>query len=213
MKNKYQIGIDEVGRGPIAGPVAVGIFILLDPKAQKIFRGVRESKQLSEVKREEWFGIIQSAKKEGYIDFHVSFQSEKIIDLHGISHAIQKALAESLEKIIKAYKIEYSKARILLDGGLEAPPHYNDQKTIIKGDEKEMVIALASICAKVLRDRKMIRLSKKYKNYGFEKHKGYGTKKHYEAIREFGILDIHRRSFLNRVDFRFGVRYDQVIVK
>ncbi len=192
---KYLIGIDEVGRGPIAGPVAVGTFVLLDPKARKIFREVKESKQLNEKSREKWFAIINEAKRAGLVDFCVTFQSEKIIDNKGLSYAIKTALSKSL----LALKIDPKSVTVLLDGGLKAPLEYNDQKTIIKGDEKEMVIALASITAKVLRDRKMIKLGKKYPDYGFEIHKGYGTKKHYDAIKKYGLLKEHRRSFLGKI--------------
>jgi ribonuclease HII len=188
---KYLIGIDEVGRGPIAGPVAVSAFVFLDPKAKQKFRGVKESKQLNEKTREKWFVIINEAKRAGLVDFCVTFQSEKVIDNKGLSFAIKKALRTSLLALKKAPE----SAKVLLDGGLKAPPEFKDQKTIIKGDEKEMVIALASITAKVLRDRKMIRLGKKYPAYDFEIHKGYGTKGHYEAIKKYGLLNEHRISF------------------
>ena len=189
---KYGIGIDEVGRGPIAGPVAVGAFVFLKPEAKKLFRGVKESKQLSEEQREKWFKVIQEATRVDLVDFHVTFQSQKVIDTKGLSYAIKKALNTSLTKL----KIKPIQAIVLLDGGLKAPIEYKNQKTIIKGDEKEMVIALASICAKVLRDRKMNLLGKKYPEYGFELHKGYGTKKHYAAIKKYGMLSMHRTSFL-----------------
>ncbi len=189
---KYLIGIDEVGRGPLAGPVAVGAFVFLTKDAKKLFKGVKESKQLSEEKREEWFGKIQKYKKEGYIDFAVTFQSEKVIDTKGLSFAIRNALKISLNKL----KVDPKKSKVLLDGGLKAPLEYIDQETIIKGDAKEEVIALASICAKVLRDRKIAKLGKKYPEYGFEIHKGYGTRKHREAIKRYGMCIIHRRSFL-----------------
>ncbi len=196
---KFIIGIDEVGRGPIAGPVAVGAFVFLNEKARKIFKTVKESKQLTEKKREEWFKIIQDSKVAGDVDFAVSFQSEKIIDSKGLSWAIKKCLATSLKKVVGNSaidsKLNPNAVQVLLDGGLKAPPEYVNQKTIIKGDEKIMVIALASICAKVLRDRKLIKLGKKHPEYGFEIHKGYGTKKHYEAIRKYGMLGEHRRSF------------------
>jgi len=194
---KYLIGIDEVGRGPIAGPVAVGAFCISNtnlPKVRRIFKGVKESKQLSEEKREKWFGIIEQTKKLGLIDFAVTFQSEKVIDTKGLSFAIKNALKISLSKL----GIEPRLSRVLLDGGLKAPAEFNNQKTIIKGDEKEMIIALASICAKVLRDRKMNSLAKKYPKYGFEKHKGYGTRSHYGAIKKHGVLQLHRKSFLKR---------------
>jgi ribonuclease HII len=191
----FSIGIDEVGRGPIAGPVAVGAFVFLKPEARKLFRGVKESKQLSEAKREAWFARIQSVQKSGQIDFAVTFQNEKIIDTKGLSYAIKTALLTSLY----ALKIKPERARVLLDGGLKAPANYPNQTTIIKGDEKKMVIALASICAKVLRDRKMNLLATKHPNYSFEKHKGYGTRAHYQAIKKYGMLKTHRRSFLTTI--------------
>ena len=193
-KIKYLIGIDEVGRGPIAGPVAVGAFVFLKPSAKKYFKGVKESKQLSESKREEWFSKILDAKKIGLINFSVTFQSEKVIDKKGISFAIKKCLAISLDKL----KINPKDVEVRLDGGLKAPLEYINQKTIIKGDAKETVIALASICAKVLRDRKMREWSRKYPKYGFDVHKGYGTKGHYEAIKKHGLMALHRRSFLQK---------------
>jgi ribonuclease HII len=197
LKKRFLVGIDEVGRGPIAGPVAVGAFVFLKPEAKRLFRGVKESKQLSEKKRDEWFAVIQSARNNGLVDFCVTFQSQTVIDGRGLSYAIRRALAASLD----ALGLQPSHARVLLDGGLKAPAAYVDQKTIIRGDEKEMVIALASICAKVLRDRKMNRLALQYRMYGFEKHKGYGTKAHYRAIKEFGMLAIHRRSFMRKLNF------------
>ncbi len=193
-KNRYLIGIDEVGRGPIAGPVAVGAFVFLNERAPKLFHGVKESKQLSEKQREEWFAKILDAQKAGQVDFRVTFKSEKIIDRLGLTSAIKSALETSLNGL----SLEPSACRVLLDGGLKAPAKYADQCTIIKGDEKEKVIALASICAKVLRDRKMNALAKKHPQYGFEKHKGYGTRAHYLAVNKFGMLPIHRRSFLKK---------------
>lgn len=192
--NKFVIGIDEVGRGPIAGPVVVGALIFLKPEAKKFFKGVKESKQLTEEKREEWFAKILEAREKGLIDFVVSFQSEKIIDTKGISFAIKKCLETSLKKLA----INPSSSLVLLDGGLKAPSQYKNQKTIIKGDVKEQVIALASICAKVLRDRKMRAWAKKYPKYGFDVHKGYGTKRHYQAIKLTGLCLLHRRSFLQK---------------
>ncbi|MEK7095202.1 MAG: ribonuclease HII [Patescibacteria group bacterium] len=194
LKNKYLIGIDEVGRGPIAGPVAVCAFVFLKLESRKLFRGVKESKQLTEEKREEWFVKILEARKKRLINFCVSFQSEKVIDKKGISFAIKKCLETSLKKLA----INPSSALILLDGSLKAPSQYKNQKTIIKGDVKEQVIALASICAKVLRDRKMRKLAKKYPKYGFDVHKGYGTKRHYQAIELTGLCLLHRRSFLQK---------------
>ncbi|MDE1967041.1 MAG: ribonuclease HII [Patescibacteria group bacterium] len=191
-RQKTLIGIDEVGRGPIAGPVAVGVFVLLDPLAIKLFRGVKDSKQLTEEKREEWFAKILDAQAEGAVDFSVTMKSEAVIDKRGLTYAIKTALNASL----KALNVRPADCRALLDGGLKAPAEYLDQKTIIRGDEKEKVIALASICAKVTRDRFMRKMAKKYIGYGLETNKGYGTDEHYEAIRTLGLLPIHRRRFL-----------------
>jgi ribonuclease HII len=196
-KSLFIIGIDEVGRGPIAGPVAVGAFVILQPEIARrgrLFHGVKESKQLSHERREEWFEKIKKAQKIGIVDFAVSFQSEKIIDTKGISHAIKTALAISIKKL----KIEPSAALVLLDGGLKAPAHFKNQKTIIRGDAKEQTIALASICAKVLRDRRMIVFAEKYPGYDFEIHKGYGTTAHYSAIKKQGLSALHRRTFCRK---------------
>ncbi len=204
MKKSLQkiIGIDEVGRGPIAGPVAVGAFIIVKPeevRRLRIFRGVKESKQLSEIQREEWFSKIQKARDRGLVDFAVRFQSEKIIDSRGISYAIKVSLARSLEKVVKRVGRGPAGVLVLLDGGLRAPAHFKNQKTIIRGDTKETTIALASICAKVLRDRQMIKMAHTYPNYHFEIHKGYGTKAHYAALKKHGFSPIHRLSFCKKL--------------
>lgn len=189
--HKYLIGIDEVGRGPIAGPVAVGAFIFLTTESRKLFLGVRESKKLSEERREGWFKIIQQKSDQKLVAFSVCFQSQKVIDNKGLSFAIKK----SVENCLKNLNVNPDECLVLLDGGLKAPAHFKNQKTIIKGDAKEKVIALASICAKVLRDRRMKKWGKKYPSYGFEGHKGYGTKAHYEAVGKYGLTALHRRSF------------------
>lgn len=205
---RYIIGIDEVGRGPIAGPVAVGAF-LLHARAGALFRGVRESKQLTEDQREEWFEKIEAAvaavpeesavevgRSHPLVDFRVTMVSEKVIDKKGISFAIRTALEKSLSALIADHSIDPSECLVLLDGGLRAPAAFVHQKTIIKGDVKEKSIALASICAKVTRDRHMHKQAKKYPRYGFDVHKGYGTRRHYGAIKMHGLSAIHRRSFL-----------------
>ena len=197
-KSTHTIGIDEVGRGPIAGPVAVGSFVVLDKKALRLFSKVKESKQLKEKDREEWFKKIEKIRDEGLVDFSVVFQSEKIIDKKGLSFAIKNALRISVDKLVERNNLKKENTKVLLDGGLKAPKEYINQKTIIKGDEKEKIIALASICAKVLRDRKMIKLSKKYPQYKLDVNKGYGTKGHYEAIDKYGLANLHRRSFLKK---------------
>ena len=193
-------GIDEAGRGPIAGPVAVGVFrsdlsiIDLKKSIKKTGLKLRDSKKLTHKERENWFEIIKKWKKEGKCDYSVTLVSAKEIDRIGIVPSINKALSNSLYKLQTTnYKL------VLLDGGLKAPKDFKNQKTIIKGDEKEPVISLASICAKVTRDRHMDKFSKKYPKYNFYMHKGYGTRSHYEVIYKYGITDIHRRTFLKKV--------------
>ncbi len=180
---KYTIGIDEVGRGPIAGPVTVCACMISSDVAKK-YKGTKDSKKLSEKKREEIFAEIQEK-----VQYKVTSVSAKEIDEKGISFCIKKALAKSIS-------IFPSDKQVLLDGGLKAPPEYKDQKTIIKGDEKEVCIALASIIAKVTRDRYMSKMAKKHPEYGFEEHKGYGTSKHYEKIKKSGLSPLHRKSFI-----------------
>lgn len=195
------IGIDEVGRGPLAGPVAVGVFIIKSAKtSQKLFRGVKESKQLSEEQREKWFSVVEEARAAGHVDFSVQFQSPKNIDSLGLTRTINEAMRLGLEEIFENHAaINYDDCLVLLDGGLRAPAHFKNQKTIIRGDEKKTAIALASICAKVLRDRRMKALAKKYPLYGFEIHKGYGTRAHCAAVRKHGPSPLHRKSFIKNL--------------
>ncbi len=224
---KYKIGIDEVGRGPIAGPVAVCAFLVKDDKflfsctdenfiKENKLSKLRDSKKLSRKQREEWSLFLHEAKKNNLCDFVVSFVSPENIDKFGIAKCIQKALDESLKKITSqemllmrsSYEGDGSGARpslkaftasfnVLLDGGLHAPKEYINQETFIKGDELHPVISLASIVAKVSRDRVMEKFAKEYPEYIFEKHVGYGTKAHYEAIRKYGQTPIHRKTFIH----------------
>lgn len=192
---KATIGIDEVGRGPIAGPVAVGAFLVLEDSLkediEKFGVPLRDSKQLSSVQREAWYKEIERWQEEGKCDFSVVMVPASEIDSHGISKAIKRALAETLEMI----ECDNSHL-ILLDGALHAPNRFVQQITIIKGDEKEPVISLASIVAKVTRDRHMVKLHERYPEYGFDQHKGYGTEEHYLAIKKHGLTPLHRKSFL-----------------
>lgn len=198
---KYIVGIDEVGRGPIAGPVCVVAFKLLSVDYQSLVENskkelktpLRDSKKLSKKQREKWFEHLKVAKTENVCDYSVSFVSSENIDKFGISKCIKKALAESLNKL----KVSPKEVKVLLDGGLHAPEEYIHQETIIKGDELHPVISLASIVAKVSRDKVMFDYSKTYPQYGFDKHVGYGTKAHYEAIKKYGQTPIHRKTFIH----------------
>ena len=196
------IGIDEAGRGPLAGPVAIGVVKVHKDHEKKIQRLVKEikgkdSKKLSPIQREFWFEKIKEWKKEGVLDFHAALVSNVYIDTKGISSAIKTGMKKCLDKVNKEKGINFfENCFIKLDGSLKAPAAFVNQKTIIKGDEKEWIISLASIAAKVTRDAHMKKLSRKYKEYGFEVHKGYGTKVHRELIVKYGISAVHRRSFL-----------------
>lgn len=196
---KFIIGVDEAGRGPLAGPVAVGVVIVPEGfDVEKEFKGVADSKKLSEKKREKIFEMLEARTKLGDINFTVEFESAETIDREGISVAIRKALARGIESCGNqmSTKSWTSDFHVLLDGGLHAPPEYL-QETIINGDELVPIISLASIAAKVSRDRLMLELAVKYPEYGFEKHKGYGTKLHYEMLKKYGPCAIHRKSFLH----------------
>jgi len=199
MKYKWIVGIDEAGRGPLAGPVAVGAAIVAADFDWTLVAGVNDSKKLTAKKREEIFKITKKLKVYGKLDYAVFMVDAKIIDKIGIVPAIKKALGKALQKVTG--KINPKDLKVLLDGGLKAPDEYINQVTIIKGDGKEKVIGLASIMAKVTRDNYLIKISKE-KNllpYSLEVHKGYGTKKHRKAITTFGLSSIHRASFCKNI--------------
>lgn len=185
---KYIVGIDEVGRGPLAGPVTVAA---VASSSAIFFQNIKDSKKLSHKKREEWYSKIKNNRR---IKYSVVSISHSVIDKKGISHALRLAVS----KCIDALKIKNAKFEILLDGALYAPKEYK-QKTIIKGDEKIPHIAAASIMAKVTRDRAMVRISKKYPMYGFDVHKGYGTLSHRNSIKQFGLSEIHRKSYCSKL--------------
>jgi ribonuclease HII len=192
---KYIVGIDEVGRGPLAGPVMVGAFGVASIDSEKVLAvlsGITDSKKVSEKKRMSYVEKIKELQKQNLVMIAVAGVSANVIDAKGIVPAIKSALASSLKKL----NLNPQDVFVYLDGGLFAPPEYMHQETITKGDSKIWQIGAASVVAKVLRDQKMIDYGKKNPQYGFEKHKGYGTKKHVQAIKEFGVLDIHRVSWI-----------------
>ncbi len=191
MAVRYLIGIDEVGRGPIAGPVTLCAAIA-EPGFETELIGIKDSKKLSPQKREEWFMRLEEFVRRGGVRFAVAHVPADVIDTIGIAPAIRKALAQTLTDLAP----DVAMVHIMLDGSLKAPKEFS-QETIIKGDEKIPIISLASIAAKVQRDRLMVTAAETYPGYGFEQHKGYGTKAHYMALQKLGLTPLHRRSFIS----------------
>ncbi len=191
----FIVGIDEAGRGPLAGPVSVGAVVIPFNTKHPLFKIAKDSKMLSPKVREEIFKKMKHAKKEKSLDFAVALISPKIIDEKGIVFAIRLAT----KKILKKLQVPAHQTMVILDGSLSAPEEFLYQKTIIRGDQSEPLISLASIVAKVTRDHTMIRLSKRYPDFDFHIHKGYGTLSHRQKIKKFGPSEIHRRSFLKGI--------------
>ncbi len=177
-------GIDEAGRGPLAGPVCAAAVIL--PERLDI-PGLNDSKKLTDKKRRELFPIIE----EQAIAFGLGWASQEEIDEINILQATFLAMSRAVEQL----KIRPDLA--LVDGNL-APALDLPVETVVKGDSLSASIAAASVLAKVSRDDVMLRMAEEYPGYGFEVHKGYGTKAHYEALRKFGPSPIHRRTFLKK---------------
>jgi len=193
----WQVGVDEVGRGPLAGPVAVGV--VRTPGsfcfAQKL-PGVTDSKKLTEMKREEIYKQAYQLRRQGELNWSIAMMPAGQIDRKGIQWAIRAALARGLGRV-QALPNDH----LLLDGGLYAPEHFLHQTTIIKGDVKEETIGLASIVAKVTRDRYMTARGHlaAYAQYDFATHKGYGTKAHRAAIAKYGLSPEHRVSYCKNI--------------
>lgn len=185
MRGKYIIGVDEVGRGPLAGPVTVAA---VRAKSFRKFKGIRDSKKFSAKQRGEWLKKINGTHG---LKISVSSVGPALVDRFGISAAARLAVGRCLKKL----KIRNKNYKILLDGSLYAPKTYLNQKTIIRGDEKIPLIAAASIFAKIWRDRKMVRLHAQFPKYRFDLHKGYGTKLHRKLVKKHGLSPLHRRSF------------------
>lgn len=186
------IGVDEAGRGPLAGPVSVGVVLIPTRlNSWERFRNLRDSKHLSGRQRETWFARI---KKDERIRHARAMVGAATIDKIGIVRAGNLAVARALRRLGPARH-----TRLLLDAGLRAPRHFEKQKSIVHGDETVPAIALASIVSKVVRDRALCRLAKRYPQYRFEIHKGYGTKAHYRALAKHGLSMIHRQTFCTRL--------------
>ncbi len=179
---KLIAGVDEAGRGPLAGPVCAAAVILPE---DVVIEGVNDSKKLSEKKREKLFDVIC----ETAIAYSIEFVYPDVID----DINIKKATALAMHNAVSNLKV---KADYVIIDGNDNYPYDIPYEYVVKGDAKSQTIAAASILAKVSRDRMMLEYDKKYPEYGFAKHKGYGTKAHMEAIQKYGVLDIHRKSFM-----------------
>ncbi len=184
-KYKYLCGVDEAGRGPLAGPVCAAAVVLKD---NSFIEGIKDSKKLSEKKREELYEkIINEA-----VAYSICLVDEKRIDEINILNATHEAMNKAVNSL--SVKPDF----VLIDGnsikGMTVP-----HECIIKGDDKCNSIGAASILAKVTRDRYMLKMHEQYPEFGFDRHKGYPTKLHYEMIERHGILPIHRLSYLKKI--------------
>lgn len=185
-KGKTVAGVDEAGRGPLAGPVVCACAVM-PLEADKIIEGINDSKKLTEKKREELYDKIISRA----LSYSIVAIDEKIIDNINILNATKLGMKKAVEDLKIKPDIVLTDA-VKIDITLP-------QENIIKGDAKSYNIAAASILAKVYRDRLMKTLSQKYPNYNFAKHKGYGTKEHIENIRKYGKCEIHRVTFIKKI--------------
>lgn len=178
-------GVDEAGRGPLAGPVCAAAVIL--PEGL-IIEGVNDSKKLSEKKREKLFDVV----KEQALCYSIAFATVEEIEKINILNATMLAMKRAVEGLTKPADFAY------IDGN-KVPPLSIPAEYIVKGDARSMSVAAASILAKVARDRLMLSFAEEYPQYRFEKHKGYGTKLHTDMIKEYGPSPIHRLSFLKNI--------------
>lgn len=179
-------GVDEAGRGPLAGPVCAAAVIL--PDGCEI-EGLNDSKKLSEKKREQLFPII----KEKALSYSIAFASVEEIDKVNILNATYLAMLRAIDGLDKSADFA------LIDGNRVPTDIKIPCETVVKGDSKSSSIAAASILAKVTRDHLMLELDQKYPQYNLKKHKGYGTKEHTDLILEHGVSEIHRKTFLKKL--------------
>ena len=192
---RFVLGVDEAGRGPLAGPLAVGVIAVAEGyDILANFPGLNDSKQLTEKKREALFKKLQEEMKAGNVRSVVCLSSAAMIDAEGMTFAIRHALDRGVRKLLP----NPTEGKVWLDGSLKAPEEY-EQETVIGGDALIPAIMLASIAAKVTRDRLMLKLDEEYPQYGFAAHKGYGTKAHFAAIRLRGACPEHRQLFLRKM--------------
>lgn len=191
IRHLVTLGIDEAGRGPLAGPVTAAAVALAPEES---LEGLTDSKKLSESKRESLYELI----KQRALAYAVVSLGPEQIDTHNIRQATRLAMAQAAEEALK--KIPNAYGYLLIDGNMDVPSSY-PQEFIVKGDSKVAAISAASVLAKVTRDRLMCEFDKRFPHYGFSKHKGYPTQSHRQSIREFGPCEIHRKSFAGVREF------------
>jgi ribonuclease HII len=185
---RWVIGIDEAGRGPLAGPISVGaVAIPIEQNKWSLWKELKDSKKLSEKQREIWFEKIKTSD----VLNSVAMVRASTIDRVGIVRSAVMAT----KRCIQSLSMDPNDTKVFLDWGLSAPDEWT-QEQFVKGDERFPAIALASIVAKVSRDRHLCALARQFPEYDFDKHKGYGTKAHYDAIRQHGACSVHRHTFL-----------------
>lgn len=220
---RYVIGIDEVGRGPLAGPVVVAAVLLpanWRPRGAGRRPDLRDSKQLSQIQRETWYEHLIAHPK---VRFFVAEAQPRTIDEMNIARAADRAARIACEKLLAEGGVQAGECAIYLDGGLYLKTRTESRRrtlvhteevlldagavivqTIVKGDGLIPAIRIASIFAKVHRDRLMLDLAKEYPGYGFDRHKGYATKEHYAAIKKLGLSAIHRLTFTGSLHRQAG---------
>ena len=182
------VGVDEAGRGPLAGPVVAAAVIII--QYFKELEEINDSKKLTEKKREQLFELIIEKCVVG-----IGIADEKEIDEINILNATFSAMRRAIKKVNEKTAFDI----VLVDGNHKIREYNGKQEAVIKGDSKSLSIAAASIVAKVTRDRMLVEMSKEFPEYGFEKHKGYGTKLHREILLEKGPCRYHRKSFLSKI--------------
>lgn len=189
----WVIGVDEVGRGPVAGPVTLCAFAVRAEFLHDLEKmGFRDSKKLSPQKRQQFAHILNNCAQLQMCTWAIQSSDSTVIDSKGLTFAINDALARALKKL----DIHPQDADVYLDGGLHAPTNYFRQHTVVHGDDLFPVISCASILAKVYRDHMMDEWDHTYPQYDFINNKGYGTPGHYRAIKKHGFSPLHRASFL-----------------
>jgi len=191
MNDSIEVGIDEVGKGCIFGPVFSSVVILTLKNSQLLKKlGVNDSKKLSAQKRNSLLPKILELSK----DWGIGQSSVNEIDKYGIRHATELSMIRAI------YKLKLTPSKIYIDGSLPLSLWRGNQENIIRGDSKLTSIAAASILAKVTRDSLMIRLEERYKGYIIHKNKGYGTSDHFLSLKQLGITNMHRKSFIKKLD-------------